>query len=58
MNSTKPRTTTDAAVGLARDDLACFSAPTWPRFELAHHHRTIIEVQTHHAIGSIMRGKG
>jgi hypothetical protein len=37
------KTATAAAIALAAGDLACFSALTWPRFELAHHHRQIIE---------------
>jgi hypothetical protein len=36
-------TATQAAIAFARRDLASFSALTWPRFELAHHHRQIIE---------------
>jgi predicted phage terminase large subunit-like protein len=35
--------TADAAIALARSDLACYSAIAWPRFELAHHHRLIID---------------
>jgi hypothetical protein len=36
-------TATQSAIALASTDLACFSALSWPRFELAHHHRQIIE---------------
>src|ERR1035437_4922821 len=32
----------DGAVALARTDLACFCAMSYPRFELAHHHRLIV----------------
>jgi predicted phage terminase large subunit-like protein len=39
----KARSTADAAIALAHSDLACFSAIAWPRFELAHHHRLIID---------------
>jgi predicted phage terminase large subunit-like protein len=31
------------AIRLARTDLAAFSAMSWPRFELAHHHRLIVD---------------
>jgi predicted phage terminase large subunit-like protein len=37
------KSTADAAIALAGSDLACFSAIAWPRFELAHHHRLIID---------------
>jgi len=33
----------DGAVALARTDLACFCAMSYPRFELAHHHRLIVD---------------
>jgi hypothetical protein len=33
----------DGAINLARTDLACFCAMTYPKFELAHHHRLIID---------------
>ncbi len=33
----------DGAIRLARTDLACFSSMSWPRFELAHHHRLIVD---------------
>jgi predicted phage terminase large subunit-like protein len=36
-------TTADAAMALARTDLACYCAIAWHRFELAHHHRLIID---------------
>jgi hypothetical protein len=36
-------TATQSAIVLASTDLACFSAISWPRLELAHHHRQIIE---------------
>ena len=33
----------DGAVALARTDLACYCAMSYPRFELAHHHRLIVD---------------
>jgi len=33
----------DGAVALARTDLACFCAMSYPKFELAHHHRLIVD---------------
>jgi predicted phage terminase large subunit-like protein len=44
MASKQPdRTATQAAIAFAREDLASFSTLAWPKFELAHHHRAIIE---------------
>jgi predicted phage terminase large subunit-like protein len=33
----------DGAINLARTDLACFCAMSYPKFELAHHHRLIVD---------------
>jgi hypothetical protein len=35
--------TADAAIALARTNLACYCAIAYPKFELAHHHRLIID---------------
>jgi len=39
----KARSTADAAIGLARSALDCYCAIAYPRFELAHHTRRIID---------------
>lgn len=39
----RSRTATDAAIAFARDDLASFATLMHRRFELARHHRSIIE---------------
>jgi predicted phage terminase large subunit-like protein len=48
----KARSTADAAIALARSDLACFSAIEYPRFELAPHNRRIID-----ALEAVERGE-
>ncbi len=42
----------DGAIRLARTDLACFSALSWPKFELAVHHEQIV-----HKLEAIERGE-
>jgi hypothetical protein len=37
------RATAQRAIALARNDLAVYCALAWPRFEMAQHHRLVIE---------------
>ena len=37
------RATAQRAIALARNDLAVYCALAWPRFEMAHHHRLVVE---------------
>jgi predicted phage terminase large subunit-like protein len=39
-------------LALAREDLACYAIAQWPQFELAHHHRVLIE-----ALEAVERGE-
>jgi predicted phage terminase large subunit-like protein len=55
MPNPKSRTATQVAIAFAREDLAAFSALTWAKFELAHHHRAIIERLEAIELGDISR---